>query len=70
MLFRSLATRFGLHAVDLAAQKKIGRVVVLKNNCVTDVSFSEIKPYTRRKILLNDHFIRCAESLGVSLGRS
>jgi 6-phosphofructokinase 1 len=38
---RVLATRFGIHAADLAAERRTGRMVGLRADVVTDLPFSE-----------------------------
>ena len=38
---RVLATRFGIHAADLAAEGRFGRMVALQGDAVTDVSLAE-----------------------------
>jgi ATP-dependent phosphofructokinase / diphosphate-dependent phosphofructokinase len=44
---RVLATRFGIHAADLAAEGRIGRMVALRADLVTDVALSESVPAPR-----------------------
>ncbi|HEY1316132.1 MAG TPA: ATP-dependent 6-phosphofructokinase [Gaiella sp.] len=39
---RVLATRFGIHAADLAAHGRIGRMVALQGDVVTDVPLAEV----------------------------
>lgn len=65
---RILATLFGVHAVDLVAVKKFGRVVALKNGRVTDVPYSVIEE-KRRILRLDDELIKTAEAIGICLGR-
>ena len=38
---RVLATRFGIHAADLAAEGRVGRMVALQGDVVTDVALAE-----------------------------
>ena len=38
---RVLATRFGIHAADLAAEGRVGRMVALRGDVVTDVALAE-----------------------------
>jgi ATP-dependent phosphofructokinase / diphosphate-dependent phosphofructokinase len=38
---RVLATRFGIHAADLAAEGRVGRMVALRGDVVTDVGLAE-----------------------------
>jgi 6-phosphofructokinase 1 len=38
---RVLATRFGIHAADLAVEGRTGRMVALRADVVTDVSLTE-----------------------------
>ncbi|MDD9952624.1 MAG: ATP-dependent 6-phosphofructokinase [Zetaproteobacteria bacterium] len=65
-----LATRFGIHAVDLVAQKKFGQVVVLQEGKITQVPYSMIEKFARRKIGPNDSYLLAAEGVGISLGRA
>ncbi len=65
---RILATAFGVHAVDLAAQKKYGRVVGYLGGKITDLGYNEFNNGTRA-LALDDPFIHAAESIGICLGR-
>ena len=64
-----LATRFGVHAVDLISQGITGKVVVLQEGKISSVDYSEIKKNYRKKIPLDDNLIKSAENIGVCLGR-
>ncbi|MDD4051401.1 MAG: ATP-dependent 6-phosphofructokinase [candidate division Zixibacteria bacterium] len=64
---RILATRFGCEAVHLAAQRKFGRIVVLKGQCVESILLEEVAGKTR-KVPFDSPLIRSALSLGVSMG--
>jgi 6-phosphofructokinase 1 len=66
---RILATQFGVHAVDLVARKKFGRVVAIKNGRLTDVSYDVVKE-ERRVLALDDELIATAEAVGICLGRA
>lgn len=63
------ATQAGVKAVDLAHQKKYGRVVVYKDGRISDILYSDIKRYQRRKIEPDDELLSIAESTGICLGR-
>ncbi len=65
---RILATAFGVHAVDLAAQKKYGRVVGYRGGQIGDIGYDEFDNGTRA-ISLTDPYLRAAESIGICLGR-
>lgn len=65
---RILATAFGVHAVDLAAQKKYGRIVGYLEGKITDVGYEDFKSATRT-INLDNPFLHAAESIGICLGR-
>jgi 6-phosphofructokinase len=65
---RILATAFGVHAVDLAAQKKYGRVVGYRGGQISDIGYDEFDDGTRA-ISLTDPYLRAAESIGICLGR-
>lgn len=66
---RILATRFGVHAIELIAKKKFGRLVVLKGQTLSDLPFEEIPSFERRKLSSNDEVLRAAESINICLGR-
>jgi len=63
-----LATAFGVSAVDLAAQRQWGNVVVWKQGKVNHVPYDSITKGTR-SISTNDQFLQAAESIGICLGR-
>ena len=64
---RLIASAFGVHAVDLIAQKKFNRVVVWKNRIVQDVSLDDIAG--KSKILsIDDPLIEVARGLGIYIG--
>jgi 6-phosphofructokinase 1 len=65
---RILATAFGVRAVDLAAQKKYGRVVGYRGGEISDVGYEEFEKGTRT-LNLDDPFLVAAESIGICLGR-
>jgi 6-phosphofructokinase 1 len=65
---RILATQFGVHAVELAARKKFGRVVAMKSGDITDISYSLIEE-KRRVLNSEDHLIKAAEAVGTCVGR-
>ncbi len=64
---RFLATRFGVHAVDLVENEQWGEMVVLQNNQMTSISLSEVAG-TPREIPLDHELIQTARKAGVSLG--
>ena len=66
---RLLATRFGVHAVELAFKKRFGRIVVVKNGKISDTSYKNIRKWERRKIDIGDSHLLSAEAIGVCLGR-
>jgi phosphofructokinase-like protein len=68
-LDRNLATAFGAHAVDLAAQKRYGRVVVLRGAQVSDVAYADVAGRARPIDLTTDPYVRAAEAIGICLGR-
>lgn len=65
---RILATAFGVHAVDLAAQKKYGRVVGYRQGKISDIGYEEFTEGTRA-IALTNPYLHAAESIGICLGR-
>ncbi len=64
-----LATAFGVHAVELASQRKLGRVVTWHQGRVGDVSYGDIVEGTR-SISPKDQFLHAAEAIGICMGRS
>ncbi len=67
-LDRILATAFGVHAVDLVAAKKFGRVVGYRGGEITSRKYGEFASEARR-LSLKDPFLLAAEAIGISLGR-
>ena len=66
---RIIATRFGVYAVDLVAKKQFGRLVVLKGQTLSDISYDDMPSFSRRKISLDDEILLTAEHIKVCLGR-
>lgn len=66
---RILGTRLGSHAVEAAADGKFGNMVSLHTPDMTLVPLSELAGVVRR-IPLDSQLIRCAESIGINLGRT
>tara|TARA_Y100000590_G_scaffold21338_2_gene24754 strand:+ start:290 stop:1375 length:1086 start_codon:yes stop_codon:yes gene_type:complete len=64
---RLIASAFGVHAVDLIAEKKFNRVVVWKNRGVEDLNLDEIAGKSKT-INKNDPLIEVARGLGIYIG--
>jgi 6-phosphofructokinase 1 len=64
---RILATRFGIEAVNLVADRQFGRMVALQNNAITSVSIDEIAG-RQRKVTPDHSVIKTAQALGICLG--
>ena len=64
---RLIASAFGVHAVDLIAQKKFNRVVVWQNRGVTDVDLESIAGKSKT-VGDNDPLIKVAKGLGIYVG--
>jgi len=64
---RFLATRFGVKAVELIAEKKFGHMVSLKGKTVTSVPITEATS-SRNLVDPDGNLVRVAEKLGISLG--
>ena len=64
---RLIASAFGVHAVDLIAQKKFNRVVVWQNRGVTDVDLESIAGKSKT-VRDNDPLIKVAKGLGIYVG--
>ncbi len=65
---RVLGTRLGSFAVDAAAQNKFGTMVALDTPDIVLVQLKDLAGKVR-KISLNSQLIRCAESIGINMGR-
>jgi len=64
---RILATKFGAFAIELAAEKKFGRMVALKGSEVKNVKIEEA--IARQKLILPDkQAVRTARAIGISFG--
>lgn len=64
---RVLATRFGAAAVRLVAKGRLGRMVVLRGEHLTDVSFKRIAQMPRT-VRLDCDLVQTAYNIGISLG--
>ena len=65
---RNLATRFGVAAVDLAAQKRFGEMVCLKGTEIRSVSLTE-STEGLKFVPADGELVKAAEALGISFGR-
>jgi len=64
---RTLATRFGHHAMELVAAGRVGRMVALKGPRITSVAIS--RAVAKLKLVRRNHkLIRVAEAVGTSFG--
>jgi 6-phosphofructokinase 1 len=64
---RILATKFGAFAIELAAEKKFGRMVALKGNEVKNVKIEEA--IGKQKLVQpNNQAVRTARAIGISFG--
>ena len=64
---RVLASALGVHAVDLMAKGKTGRVAVWRNRGVGDVSIEDVVS-NKRPVSADDIVVRTALGLGIYLG--
>ena len=64
---RVLATRYGVHAADLVAEGRFGRMVALQGDHVTSVPLSEVAGASR-SVPLDHELLRAARGTGVLLG--
>jgi 6-phosphofructokinase 1 len=64
---RLLASSFGVHAVELVAQRRFSRMVAWRESGVIDVPLSEVT-IGRRALDADDPLIRTARGLGIHLG--
>ncbi|MBU1343859.1 MAG: ATP-dependent 6-phosphofructokinase [Proteobacteria bacterium] len=65
---RVLGTRLGSFAVDAAAQGKFGTMVALKTPDIVLVNLKDLAGKVRT-VSVNSQLIRCAESIGINMGR-
>ena len=65
---RNLATRFGVAAVDLAAQKHFGEMVCLKGTAIRSISLAE-STEGLKFVPPDGEMVKAAEALGISFGR-
>jgi 6-phosphofructokinase 1 len=66
---RVLAAAFATHAVELAAKKAWGRVVVKKGATIADEPYAEVRGKSQPIDLAKDPLIKTAEAIGICLGR-
>jgi 6-phosphofructokinase 1 len=64
---RRLATSFGSHAVDLLAQGRVGRMVALRGERITDIPISQAVGQLK-KVTQRHPMMRAARGLGMSFG--
>ena len=64
---RVLSSRFGAYAAQLIGDEKYGRLVVLKDNEVTDIALSE-SAGKLKYVSPEDSIVRNAKALGISFG--
>ncbi|NOX32660.1 MAG: ATP-dependent 6-phosphofructokinase [Deltaproteobacteria bacterium] len=65
---RVLGTRLGSFAVDAAAQGKFGTMAALKTPDIVLVNLKDLAGKVR-KVSVDSGLIRCAESIGINMGR-
>lgn len=64
---RILATKFGAFAIELAAEKKFGRMVALKGDEIKNVKIEDA--IVRQKLVQpNNQAVRTAKAIGISFG--
>jgi 6-phosphofructokinase 1 len=66
-LDRILGTRFGVHAVDLIAQKKFGHMVSYQNYLVSEVPIAEAVNHLKR-VKPDNQIVQACRDLGISFG--
>ncbi|MEM6763406.1 MAG: ATP-dependent 6-phosphofructokinase [Bacteroidota bacterium] len=64
---RVLATQFGVRAFELVLEKKYGRMVSFKNNCITDVSLQEATE-AYNHVAPDSYLIQAARGVGICFG--
>jgi len=64
---RVLASLFGVHAFELARQKKFGHMVSFRNNRITEVTLEEaVRSY--HTVNPGSELVQAAKGLGISFG--
>lgn len=64
---RTIATAFGVHAIELIAQGKSDRMVAWQNRGVTDVAIEDVVK-ENQQVDVNGTLIRTARAIGICLG--
>ncbi|MDR1598211.1 MAG: ATP-dependent 6-phosphofructokinase [Holosporales bacterium] len=64
---RLLASRFGVHAVDLIAKKQFSRVIVVVNGKMADIHISEVANVLQT-VDVKGEMVHVAKSLGIYIG--
>ena len=64
---RVLATRFGVHAAELCAERRFGRMVALRNGAIESMTFDEACA-ARGTVDPGGDLVRCARAIGIELG--
>jgi ATP-dependent phosphofructokinase / diphosphate-dependent phosphofructokinase len=64
---RLLATRFGVHAAELCAERRFGRMVALRGGHVRSIPIAEVVDRTARVDPAGE-LVRCARALGIERG--
>jgi ATP-dependent phosphofructokinase / diphosphate-dependent phosphofructokinase len=65
---RVLGTLYGVKAVDLAANKDFGKVVVMHKNEMKTVPYATVAA-SFRPVAQDDMYLQAAEAIGICLGR-
>ncbi len=65
---RIIASVFGVHAVNLIKEGKIGRMVVWQNGKISDVPIEEMKAAGSRGVDVNGDMVKTARAMGICLG--
>lgn len=65
---RILGTIYGVKAVDLAVNREFGKVVIMQNNLLKTVDYSDVADQFR-EVAVDDMYLRAAEAIGICLGR-
>ena len=65
---RILAAQFAVHAVDLVADKKFGRIVIKKDGAIADMKYKSIARWQRKQITATNTTLRTARLTGICFG--
>jgi ATP-dependent phosphofructokinase / diphosphate-dependent phosphofructokinase len=64
---RLLATRLGTHAAELCAERRFGRMVILRGGAIDSLALADV-PRAPAAVDPSGELVRCARAIGIELG--